>query len=87
VDTNHAQDGLTGVALARAVRRNIVAGAMGCMYGMIALNFYQAGFARKLGLSDVEFGYMSAIPLLVFPCRLVGSYIVEHLGHRKNWFT
>ena len=60
---------------------------MGCMYGMIALNFYQAGFARKLGLSDVEFGYMSAIPLLVFPCRLLGSYIVEHLGRRKNWFT
>ena len=78
---------LPGVELARAIRRNIVAGALGCMYGMIVLNFYQAGFARKLGLSDVEFGYMSAIPLLVFPCRLLGSYIVEHLGRRKNWFT
>ena len=80
-------DGLTGVVLERAVRRNIIAGTLGFFYCTIVLNFYLAGFARTLGLSDVEFGYMSAIPLLVFPMRLLGSYIVEHLGRRRNWFT
>ena len=78
---------LPGVVLARAIRRNIVAGSMGCMYGMIVFGFFQAGFARKLGLTDAEFGYMSAIPLLVFPARLFGSYLVEHIGRRRNWFT
>ena len=69
------------------MRRNFVAGALGCTYGLIVFNFFQAGFARELGLTDVQFGYMSAIPMLVFPARLAGSFIVEQLGRRKKFFT
>jgi len=75
------------VVLARATRRNIAAGALGYFYGMIVLGAFQTGFAEALGLTKVQFGYMSAIPLIVFPARLLGSYIVEHLGRRKMLFS
>ncbi|NQT18318.1 MAG: MFS transporter [Planctomycetes bacterium] len=78
---------LSGVVLARAIRRNIVAGALGSIYGMLVMGFFLAGYAKALGLSNVEFGFMAAIPMLVFPARLLSSFIVEHLGRRKNFFT
>jgi len=54
---------------------------------MIVFGFFRAGFASALGLNNVEFGFMAAIPMLVFPARLLSSFIIEHLGRRKNFFT
>lgn len=54
---------------------------------MISFGFFRAGYAKALGLNNIEFGFMAAIPMLVFPARLLSSFIVEHLGRRKNFFT
>jgi len=78
---------LPGVVLARAIRRNIVAGALGSTFAMLVGGVFSTGFANALGLSNVQFGYMAAIPMLVFPARLLSSYIIERLGRRKNFFT
>lgn len=86
-ETDPAERDLPGVVLARAIRRNIVAGALGSIYGMLVMGFFRAGYAKALGLSNVEFGFMAAIPMLVFPARLFSSFVVEHVGRRKNFFS
>lgn len=77
---------LPGVALAKAVRRNIAAGTFGSIYGLIVIGAFQTGFAKTLGLSNIQLGYMTAIPLLVFPARLIASFISERIGRRKAYF-
>lgn len=64
-----------------------MAGALGSIFGMLVNGVFSTGFATALGLTNVQFGYMSAIPMLVFPGRLLSSYIIERLGRRKNFFT
>ena len=78
---------LSGVALTRAVRLNIAAGSLGSVYGLIVIGAFQTGFAQSLGLTDVQFGFMAAIPLLAFPARLLASFLVERVGQRKLLFT
>ena len=86
-ETGAAENGPRGVVLARAIRRSIIAGALGSIYAMLVIGFFRAGYARALGLSNIQFGFMSAIPMLVFPARLLASFIVEHIGRRKRFFT
>jgi HEAT repeat protein/MFS family permease len=78
---------ITGVVINRITRISIVAGSLGSVYGMIVTGAFQAGFARALGLTDVQFGYMAAIPLLAFPARLASSFVVERLGRKKPFFS
>lgn len=78
---------ITGVVVARATRTSILAGSLGNLYIMIVTGAFQAGFAQALGLTNIQFGYMSAIPLLAFPARLLSSFVVERIGRKKPFFT
>ncbi|MFP4058605.1 MAG: MFS transporter [Candidatus Brocadiia bacterium] len=78
---------VTGLALERALRRNVVAGCLGVTFFGFVSGIFLTSFGRDLGLSKFQFGLLGALPMVVFPLRLAGSVLVERLGHRKKFFT
>ena len=78
---------VTGIVLQRALRRNIMAGCLGWMFFGLVSGAFLTRFGEMLGLSKFQFGLLGALPMVVFPARLIASLMVERLGHRKRFFT
>ena len=78
---------VTGLALERALRRNIVAGCLGWTFFGLVSGMFLTRFGQMLGLTKFQFGLLGAVPMIVFPARLYASVLVERLGHRKKFFT
>lgn len=78
---------VTGIALERALRRNIVAGCLGWTFFGLVSGAFLTRFGQMLGLTKFQFGLLGALPMIVFPARLFASLLVERLGRRKQFFT
>jgi len=68
----------------KALRRNILAGSLGTVFGVATTGTFLIGYALRLGASPFQIGLLSSLPLLCFPIQILASYVSERRRERKR---
>jgi len=75
---------LSSLELSRAIKKNIVSGSIGTLFGICMGGAFLTGFALRLGASPLQIGLLGSLPLVVYPVQILASYISERTGERKK---
>lgn len=73
--------------LTKALRRNILAGSLGTVFGVGTTGAFLVGYALRLGANPFQIGLLTSLPLLSYPIQILASYVAERKKERKKlWF-
>lgn len=75
---------LSSYQIHRALRRNILAGTLGSVFGVGTTGTFLIGYALRLGASPFQIGLLSSLPLLCYPIQILASYVSERRRERKR---
>ncbi len=68
----------------KALRRNILAGSLGSVFGVATTGTFLIGYALRLGASPFQIGLLSSLPRLCYPIQILASYVSERRRERKK---
>jgi len=74
---------MESASLRRSMRLSVGDGALATVMGSLTGGVFLTGFALALGASSLQVGVLAAIPAFANIAQIIGSFLIEHWGHRK----
>lgn len=65
------------------MRRHILTGAMGTLYGVLTTGMFQFAFGNAVGVSIEQWGILTAICSFAITLQTVGAFWGARMGHRR----
>ena len=80
----------TAVEARRLLRRHMhmitLAGCLAMVFIPCTMSPLATDFVRGLGATDLHFGLLGGIPMIMVACQFAGAFLAGRLTRRKSWF-